>query len=131
MHLFIRTMTVLISATIFWSCNRSENNTAGKGGNATLRIVPRHHNIATNLIDAKVFIKYDAQDIPNSYDDSASCVWINGTPTATLSGLKKGKYYLMGTAYDTSIKQSVKGGIPYEITIEATLNISLPVTEVH
>ena len=114
------------------SCSRKENDqTAGKGGNATLVCVPKHHEVSKNILNGKIYIAYNAQDIPSAYNDSADCVMVDGVPTATLSGLKAGKYYLYGTGFDTSINKTVKGGLSYEIKQETSLNITVPVTEAH
>jgi hypothetical protein len=112
------------------ACTRKDNNgTAGKGGAAILRIVPKHHNVYTNIINAKVFIKYNAQDVPSSYDDSISCTDISSMPTAIFTGLRSGQYYLYAKGYDTSISQNVQGGMPYSIVDQTTIDVSLPVTE--
>lgn len=116
---------------LFVSCKRIEKEPAGKGGSATINAVLRHHDVYKNIINGKTFIKYNAQDASETYDDSVDCIYISGMPTAKFSQLKKGKYYLYGTGFDTSIRQNVKGGIPYEVTEEAELNITLPVTETH
>jgi hypothetical protein len=121
----------LVSSAAFLSCNREDGNTAGKGGNATLRITPTHHGASKSIIDFKVYIKYNATDKPSHYDDSASTVQVSGEPVALFTGLKKGNYYIYGYGFDTSIKQNVKGGIPYPVASETTLNIELPVTETH
>ncbi len=114
------------------SCNRTENDqTAGKGGNATINAIPKHHNKSENIINGKIYIAYNAQDIPAKYDDSVACSYVGGIPTATFSGLKAGKYYLLGKGYDTSINQDVKGGTPYTISQEAILEVAVPVTETH
>lgn len=114
------------------SCNRKEKeDNAGKGGNTTLNIVLKHHNESKNILNGKVYIKYNAQDAPSSFDDSANCLTVSGIATGTFTGLKKGKYYLYGTGYDTSISQAVKGGVPYTVSEEISLNITLPVTEAH
>lgn len=123
---------LLLATVILFSCNRKDNNqTAGKGGAAVLRIVPKHHGIYTNIINAKMYIKYNAQDLPSSYDDSANCNSLSGQPTAIFNGLKGGNYYLYCQGFDTSIKQNVKGGMPYTIANEVTIDLSLPVTEAH
>ncbi|MBL7682907.1 MAG: hypothetical protein JNK00_06065 [Flavipsychrobacter sp.] len=122
----------LLFFIILLSCGRKEpepTNTdiAGKGGSATLKITPKHHS--KNIDSCTIYIKYNAQDIPNSYDDSIKAVKENGKPVATFSQLKKGKYYLYGYGWDTTISNNVKGGIPYTITEEKVHEISLPVTE--
>lgn len=114
------------------SCNRTEKDeNAGKGGNATLKVVLKHHNEAKSILNGKVYIKYNAQDAPSSFDDSTNCLMVDSIPIGTITGLKKGKYYLYGTGYDTTVSQAVKGGVPYEVKEEISYDISLPVTETH
>jgi hypothetical protein len=126
---FFITLIFLFALT---ACTRKAiDNIAGKGGNATLRVVPKHHNVHKNIINAKVYIKYNAQDATTVFDDSADCIMVNGVSTASFNGLKKGNYYLMSRGYDSSINQSVKGGIPYTIKEEVSLDIVVPVTETH
>ena len=114
-------------------CERKENpkpepeQSAGKGGATTFKITPKHHG--RNIDSATIYIKYNTQDLPSTYDDSAKCVMENGKPVATFSGLKKGKYYLYGKGWDPSISEGVKGGVPQNITEEKTYEITLPVTE--
>lgn len=122
-------LTAIVSAV---ACNREDNKgSAGKGGNAVLRIVPKHHNVFKNIVDCKVYIKYNVQDVPSFYDDSAATVMMGDQPTAVFSGLKPGNYYIYGYGFDTSIRQNVKGGMPYTVSSETTLDLSLPVTETH
>lgn len=114
------------------SCTRKEKDeSAGKGGNATLRIVPKHHNIGKNIINSKIYIKYNAQEASSSFDDSVVCTLADTVYMGTFSGLKKGNYYLTGTGFDTSINQYVKGGLPYIIKEEGSIDITLHVTETH
>lgn len=116
-----------------FSCQRKEpdpnsnRDIGGKGGNATFKITPKHHG--KNIDSSTVYIKYDAQDLPNSYDDSVKCIKENGKPVATFNQLKKGKYYLYGQGWDTTISNNVKGGIPYTISEEKTYELTLSVTE--
>lgn len=120
-----------ISVLVVWGCNRddSTSNIGGKGGNATLKVTPQHHTL--NIDSCMIYIKYNATNTPDSYDDSAMCVPQDGAPVATFTQLKKGNYYLYGKGWDPSIVQSVKGGLTYEITQEQTIHIFLPVTEPH
>lgn len=127
--IFIGIIGLVSAAT---SCSRKENEeTAGKGGNTTLRIVPKHHLIAKNIINSKVFIKYNTQESTTSFDDSVVCTLSDSVYMGTFSGLKKGNYYIAGTGYDSSISQYVKGGLPYVITDDGTKDITLHVTEAH
>ncbi len=112
------------------SCNREDPEPkAGKGGNAVLHIVPRHH---AKIIDScLVFIKYNAQDLPSEFDDSVWCKPVNGMSTATFTGLSKGQYYIFGRGYDEDIDQICIGGGPYTIEEEGELHYNLAITEEH
>lgn len=114
------------------SCNRRDRGTeniGGKGGNAVLNVTPAHHG--NNIDSCTIYIKYDAQDLPTSFDDSVVCVMTNGKPVASFSQLKNGNYYLTGKGWDPSIVNEVTGGIPFTITEQKEYNITLPVTEKH
>lgn len=127
-HIFCLMSIASLLFTI--SCNRKDKDeVAGKGGNAILKITPQHHG--QDIDSCKVYIKYNTLDAANSYDDSAWVIQVNERPVAMFSGLKKGNYYVFGKGWDPSIVQNVKGGIPYTITEEKTLEITLPVTEDH
>lgn len=112
------------------SCKREDPEPkAGKGGNAVLNIVPRHH---AKIIDScLVFIKYNAQDFPSHFDDSVWCKPVNGVSTAIFTGLTKGQYYIFGRGYDEDIDQICIGGGPFTITEEGELHYSLAITEEH
>ena len=126
---------LILLAVFSFSCNRKdEDSSAGKGGNATLKITPVHH---TKYIDScRVYIKYNAVDAPSGYDDSTWAVTVNGVPVASFTELKKGSYYIFGTGWDDAQPAgaswwNVKGGIPYTITEEKEINLTLPITEDH
>lgn len=111
------------------SCNRKDGDTAGKGGNASLSCSPAHHGSFKNIINAKVYIKYNAQDLPQSFDDSLQCNISNSKSTAMFSGLKKGNYYLYARGTDTTIGSIVEGGLPFNIAEESAQTVTIPVTE--
>ena len=106
---------------------------AGKGGNATLTLNLKHHGVGHNLINSKVYVKYNAQDVPSNrlYDDSLTAIEdaSDTLQIAVFSGLKNGNYYFYGTGYDTSIFKPVYGGIPFKITLQSTQAYDLPVSE--
>lgn len=119
---------------ILASCGGDDDNKkvtpeGGKGGNAELRITPKHHQ--KTIDTCMVYIKYNATDMPSGYDDSARCMIIGSDTVAVFSGLKKGKYYLYGKGYDDGIFQTVDGGAPYEITTETVQSLNLFITEDH
>jgi hypothetical protein len=103
---------------------------AGTGGNTTVVAFPKHHGTSTTPIYA--FVKFNVQDLPgldsNSYD-----LVIYGDPTEDhieLEGLKVGKYYIYEVAFDSSISDTVQGGIPYTLTQAAgEVLLNVPVTE--
>ena len=107
--------------------------TAGKGGHTTLRIMSQHHH--PPAIDSiTVYIKYNASNLPLTFDDSARAVKGAVDTVATFTGLKNGNYYLYGLGWDRSIADTVMGGIPYTInvpdtSVATTINLTLPVTE--
>lgn len=111
------------------ACNRKDDNTAGKGGNASLTCTPAHHGVSKNIINAKVYIKYNTLDLPGSFDDSMNCTIINNKPTATFPGLKTGNYYLYSRGLDTTIGVTVEGGLSFKISEENAQTITIPVTE--
>ncbi len=123
-------LLLLLSTTI--ACNRSDNNNddmAGKGGKATLKVMPAHHE--KQIDSCTVYIKYNTRDAPATYDDSVKTQIAGGVPTATFTELKKGDYYLYGRGWDKDIQQVVTGGIPVTITQEAVVPVNLPVSEQH
>lgn len=126
---FLKNSVVLAVLAFFTltSCERKEDDIAGKGGNTTLKVTPQHHG--DNIDSCTIFLKYNAQDLPSSYDEEVTCIQENGKPVATFSNLKKGEYYVYGSGWDPDINQAVVGGIPYTITEDGTLNITVPVTE--
>ncbi|PZF73217.1 hypothetical protein [Taibaiella soli] len=126
-------LIVLATGAIACRKNDDNSNPAGKGGNATVITTLAHHQITKNIINGKVYIKYNTQDAPGNgiYDDSAICNIVNTVPTASFDSLKAGNYYLYGTGYDTSIARAVNGGISYSIPDNSTTTytIQVPVTE--
>lgn len=116
----------------FTACKKDEGdkNTAGKGGNATLKVTTKHHS--QNIDSCMVYLRYNAKTGPLNnigYDDSMMVVQENGQPIATFTNLKAGQYFLYGRGYDPFIAAEVVGGIPYQIKDENTQSLVLAVTE--
>ncbi len=119
-----------MSLLLLSGCKRDEPidpAAAGKGGNAILKVIPKHHGLVMD--SCTVYIKYNTQDAAASNDDSVKCTPDNGVSTAIFPGLKKGNYYLYGKGWDDNISMDVIGGLPYVINEETTLSVNLPVTE--
>ncbi|MBN8670825.1 MAG: hypothetical protein ACK4EY_12480 [Flavipsychrobacter sp.] len=126
-------LLLAVSALSIYACrdktSANPEPIAGKGGNAILNIVAKHHS--KNIDSITVYIKYNTQDATVVYDDSVKAVMKDNKPIATFTNLKAGKYYIYGFGWDPSISSAVKGGIPYTITEDKQLNITLPVSETH
>lgn len=116
---------------IFFSTSCKRKTTGGLGGNAILKIYPKHHNLSID--SCTVYIKFNSSELPTNgvYDMEEKVVKVGSESYATLSGLKKGYYYIYGYGWDPSISENVKGGIPYRIKEETEISITLPVTEAH
>ena len=117
-------LLVLVAA-----CNRKDDEPiAGKGGNASLNIVCEHHR--PPYVDSMtVYIKYNATELPQSFDDSSK---MEGTSKiAHFVGLKKGKYYLYAHGLDRVGNKidTISGGTPYEITEEKSIDLTMIVTD--
>lgn len=104
---------------------------AGKGGKASLMVSARHHSqYAAGLT---YYIKYNADDIATDgrYDDSATSATINGKPTATFTGLKKGRYVVYVSGFDAAQGEQVNGFIRHTIKEETTQARDIPVGGAH
>lgn len=123
----------MLLAIVLGSAGCTRQDKAGKGGNAVLKITPKHHSL--DITDCTVYIKYNTSTPPSEttagYDEQMTVVMEDGKPVATFSGLKNGKYYIYGYGFDADISKDVKGGIPYEVTTQSTISINVPVTETH
>jgi hypothetical protein len=114
------------------SCNHDDKiEVAGPGGAASISVYPQHHEVARNLVNFKVYIKYNTSDAPagGKYDDSLTCSNHDSLVSCKFTNLKNGKYYMYAYGYDTSIAQNVKGGAPYTITKQVAQDFFLPVSE--
>jgi hypothetical protein len=116
------------------SCNKGGDDPqpiGGKGGNATIKVTPRHHG--QQIDSCMIYVKYNAVDAPanNVYDDSAKCILINGVPIATFAGLKNGNYYFWGYGWDPQLSppKAVKGGYAYPVQEETLQSFDLAVSE--
>lgn len=123
------TFVIVIFLSAF-SCNKSDPG-AGKGGSATISLRLKHHEIGSNLINCKVYVKYNTLDRPanNIYDDSLTASSTDTIQTAVFSGLRNGNYYFYSKGCDTSLYKQVVGGLPYVIANQSAQSETLPVSE--
>ncbi len=123
-------MLALVGA---FSCSKGGDDpeVAGKGGNAILKVTPRHHG--KQIDSCTIYLKYNTVDQPSNgvYDDSAKCIQIGGLPVATFSGLRKGTYYIYGYGWDPGLTppSHVKGAYAYPLTGETVQSYDLAVSE--
>lgn len=134
--MMIRKYALLLTGTITLAagCKQDDDQPepgtgAGKGGNATLRVMPRHHSEPIDSMT--VFVKYNAVDKPadGRYDDSAKVSVTGGVPIAVFTGLRKGNYYLYGYGWDRTPGYIVKGGYAYPLQNETDQSTELAVSE--
>jgi hypothetical protein len=120
-------LTIACSLLLFASCRTKDKIVPGKGGSAAVTAYPQHHLVAKNIINGKVYIRYNTLDAPADgiYSDSINCVNHDSLLSGTFTGLQNGNYYFYATGYDTSISQKVKGGTPYTITSQAAQNLPI------
>lgn len=118
------------------ACDKDDNVTVpdngpvigGKGGLATLKISAMDDTLAID--SCKIYIKYNATQMPTSFDDSTVCTFVDQKPpVVTFPNLKKGSYYLYAKGWNIYKSQTVHGGIPYTIVHDtlATYTMQIPV----
>jgi hypothetical protein len=115
-----------------YGCNHDDGVTVGgKGGNASLTVYPRHHEVAKNIINFKAYIKYNTQNAPSNgvYDDSVACTNHDSLVSGMFSGLTNGNYYIFGEGLDTAATEEVHGGTSYTIKEQKAQDVVLPVSE--
>ena len=103
----------------------------GSGGATTIVAFPRHHG--GKVWQSTAYLKFNAIDFPGNPASTAYDLTISSEPSldkVKLPGLKPGKYYIYMTGYDSSIAETVKGGIPYTLTTASgEVDLEVPVTE--
>ena len=102
----------------------------GTGGKATVQGVVNHHNLP--IPNAVVYIKYGAKEFPgtNLTDYDAKVTAGSVSAEYKFENLKKGDYYLYSIGYDSSISESVTGGVPILVKKKTeTVTVDVPVTE--
>jgi len=131
---YIKMAAILAALAIVPSCKKTEDDkkcVAGQGGNITLVVFPKHHSKPVRPYS--VWVKYNTQNAPGATAAAYDLV----VPADTtedhihLANMKCGDYYIYMNGYDTSIRETVKGGIPYTVpdTAAGELAIDIPVTE--
>jgi hypothetical protein len=119
------------AAVIISSCKKETCN-AGKGGSFALQIFPEHHG--DPIPGSTVFIEFNTQSSPASISDFD--LKLHGESISDyilIENMRCGDYYIycVGTDWDSTVSETVKGGIPYSVAEGAggTVKIVVPVTE--
>lgn len=99
---------------------------AGKGGTATLRVIPQFNG--ADVDSCKIYIKYNTLDVQTVFDDSLSVRYSDGRPTAVFYPLKSGNYFLYAKGWYIKNSLPVSGTLSHTITEKtATTTIEMPV----
>ena len=121
---------IFILSIIFLCFSSCKKN--GTGGDAELRIQVLHHNSA--IKNAFAYIRFDAIEMPANPESNYD-LKIQGNSSdeyIEVKDLRAGQYYVYVVGFDSTINQTVKGGIPVEIKWKERknkLNVLVPVTE--
>lgn len=118
---------LLSSILVLFSCKKE-----GTGGHATIAASPKHHE--KSIKGAIVYVKFGAKELPGKTPSDYDLT-IKGEPNEDhihIEGLMWGDYYLYAVGYDSTLAQTVSGGIPVTIKRsekKSELSIVIPVTE--
>jgi hypothetical protein len=116
-------IAVLLLGSIAVSCKKE-----GLGGKSSVSGTVKHHTLA--IPHSVVYIKYGATEFPGTnvgiYDASATT---DASAHYGFSGLQKGDYYLYAVGFDSTISQSVSGGIGVKLKKSEAKESDVPVTE--
>jgi hypothetical protein len=116
-------VAVMFMALIFASCTKE-----GFDGDSTITGKVAHHG--ERISEASVFIKFGGKELPGTLtSDFDASVVADTSGTYTFSNLKKGDYYLYGVGFDSTINESVRGGIAVTLEKDQVLTQEVAVTE--
>jgi hypothetical protein len=112
------------------SCNK-----AGTGGDAEVSATIMHHERA--IPGATLYVKFNAKDFPGEDVSKYDIVQVTGTAGHSIGhthvkDLKQGYYFFYGVGYDSSIQQTVTGGVGIHIKYsqrKKEIDLTVPVTE--
>jgi hypothetical protein len=120
-------LTIIAVSVIIISCKK--NNT---GGDCEVAAFPQHHG--KSIYGATVYVKFGAKDLPanptTNYD-----LKVDGEPDEEhvhIKNLRYGHYFLYAVGYDSSIAQTVTGGLALKIKWKERkkeIDVNVPVTE--
>lgn len=100
------------------------------GGNATLVVLPQHHGHA--IPGCTAYVAYGTLSSPGSLSSyNLTVVGEAEEEHVHLEDMNCGDYFIFCTGYDSSISQTVRGGIPFTLDPLQTgeIDVIVPVTE--
>ena len=129
-------LLMLVFVTVLSGCKPSDPEfTAGKGGNATFKILAYHDEL---IDDLTLYVKYNAVSGPANmlvhdtsvnatvFDDSVVAVKnITDTAFATFTQLKPGTYFIYAKGHATD-GDLVGGGTPFTVKEEKLYILNCP-----
>ena len=124
----LNAVILFVTFISFLACKKN-----GTGGKNSIAAFPKHHGVS--IPNATVYIKYGATDLPGTnasdFDDSKIAVKEgSAAPHAHFEELLKGDYYIYAVGFDSTINETVTGGVAVKITEKAVeKDVDVPVTE--
>ena len=124
----VKFAVIALAVFFFLSCKKN-----GTGGENTIAAFPKHHGVT--IPNATVFIKYGATELPgvnaSDFDDSKVAVKEgSGDAHAHFEGLLKGDYYIYAIGFDSTVNETVSGGIAVKISKKSgEQDVDVPLTE--
>ena len=115
---------ILLLSSLLSSCGKE-----GPGGKAVIQGSVKHHSAL--IPGSVVYIKYGVKEFPGTdvkyYDASVTA---DAKAHYEFTDLRAGDYYLFSVGFDSTIVQTVSGGIPVVIKKKTeTVDTDVPVTE--
>jgi hypothetical protein len=123
----INSLIIIAVSVLIISCKK--NNT---GGECEVAAFPQHHG--KSIYGATVYVKFGAKDLPNDPTSNYD-LKVEGEPDEEhvhIKNLRYGHYYLYAVGYDSSIAQTVVGGLALKIKWKERkkeIDVNVPVTE--
>lgn len=120
-------VVLMIFALVCFSCKKNDT-----GGDATIVAFPQHHGKA--IKGATMYVKFGATELPSN-PTANSDLKVVGDPNEDhvhVENLRYGKYYLYAVGYDSTIMQTVTGGLAVVIKWserKSETDVDVPVTE--
>ncbi len=119
---------ILLAALLLFSLNSCRRE--GQTGELKLTVNPKHHDL--KLKGATIYVRYGATDLPGTSptDFDLKVESAADAEFVTIEKLRNGDYFLYGIGYDSTISQTVSGGIHIKLKGKTGETITdLPLTE--